>query len=162
MMLLQAADAVKPLDVVALVQVSFTGLALLISAIGGIYAAVAAASAKRAEAVSLGNKATIELVERNTNSMTKEIAQLNRKEGSLEGERKGKLAAELLAEALAEGQRQGREMAREEAKAGALHGMVAPVSVPVPVIDEKLVDAITSHTAVVETVVAAAAAAEKK
>lgn len=145
-LLLQATTdpfAQKPLDIVALVQVTFTGLALLISAVGGVYAAVAATRAKRAEEASKANMQNIDrvqdnvkMIERNTNSMTTEIARLSRKEGSVEGERRGVAAGEEVARILAEGRRQGAE--EERAKATAVPMPLAPVGGPVPVTDDRV------------------------
>lgn len=168
-LLLQAAAAdlaAKPLDVVALVQVTFTGLALLVSAIGGVYAAVAANRAKRAEEASKANSTNIDkvqdnvkLIERNTNSMTSEIARLARKEGSVEGERKGVAAGQETARVFAEGQRQGAENERASAQANAsAGGPISPAVEPVAVKDEVTAAAVKRVGDVIE----AASEATKK
>lgn len=88
-----------PLDIVELVKVTLTGIAAILSAFGVIYAAVAAARAKRAELATKVNNETIlkvqdnvKLVERNTNSMTEKIALLASKAGEVIGEAKATAA----------------------------------------------------------------------
>lgn len=156
MTVLQAASGVKELDVVALVNVVLTGIALIIGAISGGIAAYAALRAGQAEKASRATSVDLGLVkidvakiEQNTNSMTAEIARL----AKMEGERVGQLAGEAMARTLLEGQRQGRAQFK-----GAIQPPPSESS-PLPVADDRVAVATEANTVATERI---AAAAEKK
>lgn len=147
----------QPIDVVALVQAIFTGLAALLGAVASIYAIVAASSAKRAETISRDNSAIIKQVEINTNSMTTQIGALSKKAGIEEGVKRGEETAGLVAESLARGQREGRAQANESASLGAsLVSHSTTEKPPVPVADERVADAAERSATATERVAAAA------
>lgn len=136
-----AGQVFVPIDVVALVQAVFTGLAALMSAGSLIWAALAAARSKRAEDSSKLNSASlgkvvsqVDLVERNTNSITTRLEALARKEGIQIGIDQQVAAGNLAAASLVEGQRQGAKQERDSVAAAAasapapVHGASASVS----------------------------------
>lgn len=136
-----------PIDVVALVQAIFTGIAAVGSVFATIYSLRAADRAKRAELLSASNAAviskvkdTVDLVERNTNSLTTQIAAASRLAGMHEGEAKGRLAGEDAARTLAEGQKQGAEIERASVAAATITLQpvaIAHAALPVPVVDDR-------------------------
>lgn len=142
----------QPIDVVALVQAIFTGLAAVLSALAGIYAIIAANRAKRAETVSTANANVIRQVEINTNSMTTQIAALSRREGVVEGMERGVATAAVLAR----GQKEGREQTAGEA---ALR-VERSAEEPVPVADDRT--AVAAERSATATERVAAAAEDKK
>lgn len=143
--------ATQPIDVVALVQAIFTGLAALLSAIAGIYAIIAANRARRAEVVSLDNSKIIAQVETNTNSMTTRIEAMARKAGVEEGVARGIVTASAVAEGLARGQREGREQNTALSEA-----VSAKQNAPVAVADDRTAVAAERSAAATERVAAAA------
>lgn len=145
-----------PLDIVELVKVTLTGIATILSAIGMIYAAVAAARAHRAELATKVNNETIlkvqdnvKLVERNTNSMTAKIEQLATKAGEVIGEAKGIAAGQHDARTFAEGIRQGREQAGNPLAS-------ASGDTPVPVVDDVAGAAAVKSAAALESLASSA------
>lgn len=109
-----------------------------------IYGAWQAWSAKR-EAKRVNDKVTI--IQHNTNSMTEKIAQLSEQKGATEEAQRGEAVNEKTAKAREEGFQRGRVSAPAPAAL-----TTAPASTPVPVIDEKLVEAIDKHTDAIEKV----------
>ena len=111
----EAVNAIRftvPLDIVALVQAVFTGIA----ALGGVFATVYAIYAKRSADVATAEIAKVKdnvvLIERNTNSLTKELAALAKKEGEQIGKDRQIAKEKADAATLAEGQRQGAQTER--------------------------------------------------
>lgn len=138
-----------PGEWIELTKVVFTGLGAVLGGVAAVYAVIGAKRAERAVATSAANGANIALIERNTNSMTTRIEQLARKEGEVIGEAKGTRRGEATAATLAEGQRQGRELASNQLSS-------APGDAPVPVVDDKVAEAIKQSAMATEHVAAAA------
>lgn len=132
---------IVPIDVVALVQAVFTGIA----ALGGVFATVYAIMAKiKTDNVALAqielNKALM-LIERNTNSMTSTIKELATKAGIVEGAAREKTTGQETAATLAEGRKLGKE---EERASMVASGVVTNATLavaagkqPVPVADDR-------------------------
>lgn len=89
-----------PIDVVALVQAVFTGVAAVGGVFATIYSLIAANRAKQAAAAVHAVNDTMKMVEQNTNSITEQLTTAARKEGLQEGETKGRLAGVEIAKEL--------------------------------------------------------------
>lgn len=167
----QEVRLILPIDLVELIKAVFFGIASICFPLATIYSVVAANRAKRAELQSTANSTSITkvndnvaLIERNTNSMTSEIARLSREKGATEGERVGVLAGEKKAQELAEGQRQGRDHERASGGQSYHAPPQAPphvphrsvVEPPLPVADARTADAAERSAAATERVADAA------
>lgn len=167
----QEVRVILPIDLVELIKALFFGVALVCTPLATVYSIVSANRARRAETNSRTNSDSIgkvidnvALIERNTNSMTSEIARLSREKGATEGERVGVLAGEKKAQELAEGQRQGRDHERAsggqsyhappQASPHVPHRSV--VEPPLPVADARTADAAERSAAATERVADAA------
>lgn len=89
-----------PIDVVALVQAVFTGIAAVGGMFATVYSLIAANRAKQATSAVHAVNETMKLVEQNTNSITEQLTTAARKEGLQEGETKGRLAGVEIAKEL--------------------------------------------------------------
>lgn len=167
----QVVQLFVPIDVVALTQAIFTGIAAVGGVFATIYSLLAASRAKRAEIAAAAAvaasasaataiskvKDTVELVERNTNSLTTQIAAAARLAGLHEGEAKGVRAGEDIARTLAEGQKQGAETERASAQANSGLSTVMPSGTsPIPVADERTATAAERSATATERVATAA------
>lgn len=167
----QQVQIILPIDLIELIKALFYGVALVCTPLATVYSIVSANRAKRAEQQSKQNSQNIgrvvdnvALIERNTNSMTSEIARLSREKGEVEGERIGVLAGEKKARELAEGQRQGRDDRRSDIGHHLpLHVPHRPVvEQPLPVADARTADAAERSAAATERVADAAEETAKK
>lgn len=117
---------VAPIDLIELVKVIFYGVATLCVPLATVYIMLAAARTKRAEEAAIAVKAdlskvrdNVELIERNTNSLSTRMADLARKNGIVEGVQQGIQRGVEAAQQLAEGQRRGIEIERASVAAQA-------------------------------------------
>lgn len=123
----------------ALTGVDFNTLTLLgIAILNAFTAAIgifAVYYAKQSQVATVKNKESIDLIERNTNSLSTRMADLARKNGIVEGVQQGRQYGVEQAASLAEGQRRGIEMERASVAAQVPVVPVAVVPVPSPLGD---------------------------
>lgn len=139
-----------PLDIVALTQVVFTGLAACGGVFATIYLPIVNGRQKRTELALVETnlklvqaqlelsrvRDNVVLIERNTNSLTKQIADLSQTKGEQIGKEKERARIAQEAVTLAEGQRQGVESERASAASTSTQTL-QPGKKPIDVADDR-------------------------